>query len=394
MAGDRAKRSGCGLSRRSMGWARAIVAASAIGLISTGGAGAGEPAKDGSKARADEGSRSGTPAPKHSGVRRFEIGQGPRSYWLFEPDGPRPDSAPVLVFLHGWFSVNPAFYGAWIDHLVRDGNVVIFPRYQNDVGTMPKDFLPNAMAAIHDAIGVLSIGSERGVPHVRPDTRRFALIGHSAGANLAAQVAALSSDSHAAIPVPRALLAILPGEVLPRRHPTLDHIPAATLMIVAVGDEDIVVGDQRGREIFAEATAIPPSRKRFILFRSDRHGFPPLVADHMAPTGTDPKLDNGEGVLRGLQLSMGEVNAMDHAGFWRITDLTLHAAFEGRTLDDVARDPEQLRHLGYWSDGRRVTPPIVDTNLDAVPRVVPGNGLKIFPWSNLRRVALGAGTPR
>ena len=62
----------------------------------------------------------------------------------------------MVVFLHGWFAVNPGFYGAWIDHLVRDGNIVIFPRYQNDVGTMPQDFLPNALAAIRDALGVLA----------------------------------------------------------------------------------------------------------------------------------------------------------------------------------------------------------------------------------------------
>ena len=81
------------------------------------------------------------------------------------------------------------------------------------------------------------------------------------------------------------------------RQPTLDRIPATTLLIVAVGDEDIVVGDLRGRQIFAEASAIPPSRKRFIFFRSDRHGYPPLIADHTAPTGTHPRLDNGEGHL-------------------------------------------------------------------------------------------------
>src|SRR6516164_3184156 len=62
----------------------------------------------------------------HGAVRRYEIGQGPRSYWLFEPEQPRPERAPVVVFLHGWFAVNPGFYGAWIDHLVRDGKIVIF----------------------------------------------------------------------------------------------------------------------------------------------------------------------------------------------------------------------------------------------------------------------------
>ena len=128
------------------------------------------------------------PDTPHHGVKRYEIGQGPRSYFIFEPEKPKPEGkAPVVVFLHGWFAVNPGFYGAWIDHLVRDGRIVIFPRYQNDVGTMPQDFLPNALAAIRDALGVL----HDGVGHVRPDPGRFALIGHSAGANLAAQVAAV-----------------------------------------------------------------------------------------------------------------------------------------------------------------------------------------------------------
>src|SRR5271165_2568939 len=86
------------------------------------------------------------PAYPHGKVIRFELGEGPRSYWLFEPADPRPERSSVVVFFHGWFAVNPAFYGAWIDHLVRSGRTVIFPRYQNDVGTLPKEFLPNAIA--------------------------------------------------------------------------------------------------------------------------------------------------------------------------------------------------------------------------------------------------------
>src|SRR5437762_1304654 len=171
--------------------------------------------------------RPGEAESPHGAVRRFEIGQGPRSYWLFEPDQPRPEQAPVVVFLHGWFAVNPGFYGAWIDHLVRNGRIVIFPRYQNDVGTMPADFLPNAMAALHDALGVLHVG----VGHVRPDPARFALIGHSAGGNLAAQIAALASDPHADLPSPRAVISLMPGEVIPMRQPRLDRIPDTTLLI-------------------------------------------------------------------------------------------------------------------------------------------------------------------
>ncbi len=287
----------------------------------------------------------------HAAVKRYEIGQGPRSYWLFEPDQPKPDGrAPVVVFFHGWFAVNPGFYGAWIDHLVRNGRIVIFPRYQNDVGTAPQEFLSNALAAVHDALGVL----HDGVGHVRPDPSRFALIGHSAGGNLAAQIAAVSADPHSGLPSPQAFIALMPGEIVPMREPRLSRIPATTIMVVVVGEEDVVVGDLRGRQIFGEASAVPRSRRRFVLFRSDRHGFPPLVAEHTAPTGINHRLDNGEGVFRSFQMSLGDVNALDRAGFWRMADVAMDAGFQGKTLDDVTSDEEQFRHLGFWSDGRRV----------------------------------------
>ncbi len=318
----------------------------------------------------------------HRRVKRFDVGEGPRSYWLFEPADPRPERAPVVVFLHGWFAVNPAFYGAWIEHLVRSGRIVVFPRYQNDVGTLPKDFLPNAMAAVRDALGVL----ETGARHVRPDLSRFVLIGHSAGGNLAAQIAAVASDPHSGLPIPKLVVALMPGEVIPTREPRLDSIPPATLLLVAVGEDDLLVGDLRGRQIFAQASAIPRSRKRYMLFRSDRHGFPPIVAEHTAPTGANRTLDTGEGILRSFQMSLGEVNAMDRAGFWRVSDAAIEAAFAGHSFDEAIRDPGQFTHLGYWSDGRKVVPPLIVDDLSSIPRVTLPNGIRLIPWDAPPRV--------
>ena len=105
-------------------------------------------------------------------------------------------------------------------------------------------------------------------------------------------------------------------------------MPASTLLIVMVGEEDVVVGDLRGRQIFAETTAVPLSRKRFVLFRSDRHGYPPLIAEHTAPSGLHSRFDNGEGVFRAFQVGLADVNALDRAGFWRMADLTMDAAFK------------------------------------------------------------------
>ena len=326
--------------------------------------------------RADEaGTPPLTPVYPHKTVRRTEYGQGARSYWLFEPGVPAPVSAPVIVFNHGWLAVNPGAYGAWIEHLVRSGHIVIYPRYQTDAFTKPSDFLPNALAAVTDALDVLHTAPG----HVRPETERFALIGHSAGGNLAAQMAAVAAEAR--LPRPRAVIAMMPGVVQALRHPSLATIPAETLLVVAVAENDRIVGDIRGREIFSEATAIPSSRKKFVLYRSDLHGVPRLVAHHLSPTAAHHDFDSGDALLRGFQMNQAEVNAFDRAGFWRLADVTLHAAFDGLTLDEATAHGEVFRHLGYWSDGRAVERPIVGDDLSLIPRVYPTHGVRLINWT-------------
>jgi acetyl esterase/lipase len=287
------------------------------------------------------------------------VGSGARSYWLYEPADPTPATAPVVVFHHGWLATNPGVYGAWIEHLARQGRIVIFPRYQDDWMTAPALFLPNAVAAVRDALDVL----ETAPGHVRPDRERFALIGHSAGGNLAAQMAAVAEDL--GLPRPRAVVA---------------RIPATTLLVVVAAADDWIVGDLRARQIYLGATAVAEDRKEFILFRTDRHGSPPLVADHVAPTAALAAYDSGEGPAREFQMAQGELNALDILGFWPLADRTLGAAFAGRTLDEAIDHGVLLGDLGRWKDGRAVLLPLVGDDLSAFPRIFPANGIRFIPW--------------
>lgn len=308
----------------------------------------------------------------HRAVRRTVMGEGPRSYWLFEPAEPKPEKAPVVVFNHGWFAVNPGVYGAWIDHLARSGRIVIAPRYQRDWSTPPSNFLPNAMVAVRDALDVLSTSPA----HVRPDRSRFAIIGHSAGGNLGVQMAAISDEAD--LPRPRAVIAVFPGEVTPSRHPDLARVHESTLLVVLAAQQDVIVGDERAREIFAATTAIPKDRKKFVLYRTDLRGYPHFRAEHSAPTAARPEFDTGDGLLHDTQMATAELNALDRAGFWRITDLTLEAAFAGRTLDEATDKGNLFRQLGHWSDGRPVLPPIVGDDLALIPRVMVPGGLRLI----------------
>ena len=318
--------------------------------------------------------RAGEQTYPHKAVRRTVMGEGPRSYWLFEPAEPVPEKAPVVVFNHGWFAVNPGVYGAWIEHLTRSGKIVIAPRYQRDWSTPPTNFLPNALAAVRDALDVLSTSPA----HVRPDRTKFAIIGHSAGGNLAAQMAAISDEAD--LPRPKAVVAVFPGEVLPSRHPDLARVHESTLLVVLAAQQDVVVGDERAREIFAATTAIPKERKKFVLYRTDLRGYPHFRADHSAPTAARIEFDTGDGLLHSTQMANAELNALDRAGFWRMADLTLDAAFAGRTLDEATDKGNLFRQLGYWSDGRPVLPPIVGDDLALIPRVMVPSGLRLISW--------------
>jgi acetyl esterase/lipase len=311
----------------------------------------------------------------HKSVTAKTFGDGAKSYWIFEPAEPAPEKAPVVVFHHGWLATNPGVYGAWIEHLVRSGRIVIFPKYQSDFATKPSEFLPNSLAAVRDALDIL----ETAPGHVRPDRAKFALVGHSAGGNLSAQMAAVALEM--GLPEPRAIVAVCPGEVKPLSEPDLSKIPATTLLAIAATNEDRIVGDCRAREIFAAASAIPTTHKKFVLYRSDRKGPIALIADHLAPTAGLASLDSGEGLLRAKQMGKATVDILDRYGFWRMTDLTIEAGFANRNLDDATNKGALFRDLGRWSDGRIVTPPLCEDDLAAIPRVFPTNGVRIVPWS-------------
>jgi hypothetical protein len=89
----------------------------------------------------------------HESVTFYDHAASADGYWLFLPADPLPDSAEVVVFLHGYGAYNPMCYGKWIKHLVAKGNIVIYPRYQkNLVWPRPEHFPENAAKGIRDAL--------------------------------------------------------------------------------------------------------------------------------------------------------------------------------------------------------------------------------------------------
>lgn len=288
---------------------------------------------------------------EHASVRKSLHGEGARAYWLFEPAEPRPETAPVVVFVHGFAATNPRTYGAWIEHIVRRGAIVVYPRFQRGIIPRPATFTPNAVIAVREAMAQLATAQ-----HVRPDLARVAVIGHSVGGLIAANLAALAHQE--GLPRPRALFAVQPGSaelgVGEVELADLAAIHAETLVLTLAGDSDSISGEADARRIFRGASAVPPQNKNCLLVLSDTHGAPALRANHLLPLATDDRY--GDEVAYREVPSNREADALDYYGTWKLFDGLCDAAFEGRNREYALGDTPEQRFMGNWSDGRAVRP--------------------------------------
>jgi hypothetical protein len=213
---------------------------------------------------------------------------------------------------------------------------VVYPRYQKGFIRGFLDFNSNAINAVKNAIETLQSGE-----HVLPDLDKFAITGHSLGGGLTANMAAQALDE--GLPVPKAIMPVQPYVFFEEGVDFAD-IPAETLMLVIVGEDDTVVGNASGRIIFDNAIQIPLSNKNFIIQVTDTYGEPDIVADHIAPVCL-PFFDT--------------VDAMDYYSTWKLFDALTDYAFYGINREYCLGNTSEQRFMGLWSDGTPVNELIV-----------------------------------
>jgi len=311
----------------------------------------------------------------HADLRQWHGGEQGSEYWLFTPAAPVPAQAPLVVFVHGWSVMQPDLYRAWIEHIVRHGAIVLYPRYQDSLKTPAGEFLPNAAEAVRQGIAELQSGRLG----VRADLQRLAYVGHSAGGLIASGLAA--GYRRLGLPRPRALFAVEPGRSQgPRWRQVplepLSGIPPGTLLLALCGDEDERVGCDDARRIYSESTQVEGADKNLLLLRSDRHGSPPLLANHAAPSAPrfDPRYppsDSGSWLLQRVQERQRrrqaegrastnhnalDTDALDWYGPWKLFDALCDAAFAGRNRAWALGGTRAQLSMGNWSDGTPVRP--------------------------------------
>jgi acetyl esterase/lipase len=285
----------------------------------------------------------------HASVQFFDNATSADGYWLFLPADPVPASAEVIVFMHGYGAYNPMCYGKWIKHLVGQGNIVIYPRYQkNLIWPRPNSFPANAAKGVRDALKHL----EKNGP-IRPLTDRMIYIGHSYGGTINAYIGV--HFQRLRLPKPAAMLLAQPGTG-PFKGAILDSydgMPADLNLVTIASEHDWVVGDLISRKVFD--TAINTPNRRMVTHRSMVEDNRILYATHNDPYCFDLDFDTGVRNYTSLKaLRVSRLNTTDFNCFWKIGDALISYTREGKNGSYFLEDTPLSRQMGKWPNGEPI----------------------------------------
>lgn len=267
------------------------------------------------------------------------------SYWV-----PRilknGSTAPVVVYMHAFFAPVPEIYEHHIDHLTRQGYIVVFPQYHaaswsllNEMGIFkPADqsqWLAQAIASTQRALGLLGDIA---------DKSQIYGYGHSVGGLLLLGWESFGGPRLKGIllshPKPD-LTCGMPAFV--RRFVKIKELPWRQLAKGVTGRVMILGGEDDKISTPSEMSAIPPHLDHaesvaVYIAKGDSHARERLSTDHLNPV-------TNAGVFKYLNWVMRDMggkislNTYDYRFYFAAFDALLNG------------HQEHIFEMGAWSDG-------------------------------------------
>ncbi len=269
-------------------------------------------------------------------------------YYIFEPSGPAPEVAPVVLFIHGWLAYRPQTYMGWMEHIVKKGYILVWVQYDSFLNRF-RTFADHAMETWKDALRFLDTYWWKW--QVTPERNEMgkiktAIIGHSMGGFMSAILAVRAADTWNGIPRPYVIVAVEPGGLgwIPLEN--FREIDPETKLVIVVGDEDDVVCKSTAVTIWANTLHIPDENRDFLLFQSDDRGVPAQISNHYFPTTT------------GLW-DTAAVDARDFYITYKLSVGALNCAFYGTDCEyALGNGSFKQVYMGEWSNSYQVRPMI------------------------------------
>jgi len=287
-----------------------------------------------------------------SGYTEHEFGdrnKGTRVWYYIPDELKNGDSAPVVVMLHGMILLAPDIYEAHIEHLCKQGYIVIFPQFQRGgIGGLLHDLMldPDQNDHLERAIDATNLALS--MIGAKADASKITLYGHSLGGLISL---CWSADAW----IPNSIVLANPSIDSTSGMPSFiswliniveldwkSKIGAITCPVVLLtGNDDDIAPPSQVIEIYDALSAA--NSKTVYQLQTDKYGRPDLLADHMACICDD-------GWIPSWMMNMlggdGEVDATDRLFYWKALDEVL----KGQTSVDF--------DMGEWSDGTPVKPVI------------------------------------
>lgn len=191
--------------------------------------------------------------------------------------------APVVVLLHGFQLPAPEIYQGLIDHLTKQGIIVIYPSYNKGGFGLLDDSDQNAM----QARAVASTNRALDALGTKADRSKVYLFGHSLGGLVAATWTGRGGPAPAGIVLANPSLSA--GAGIPDFVPvTVTPIPWATLApattaptVILTGDKDTIAAPSEAITLHGALTGA--SSRSVYQLQQDSTQQPAIQADHMAP---------------------------------------------------------------------------------------------------------------
>jgi len=301
----------------------------------------------------------------HAAVDIVELNEGLFDSFrsvVYSPASPSPKTAPVVLFLHGYFDADPKPYENMLKHLARKGYIVIYPSYGN--GLNPKAWPTNAEEALKRALTHLKTEGK-----IIPDMTNVAYVGHSIGSVLALHLAEQQgATSTPTLPQPKLIVVMDGAGIKSPAYPyisidDLSHIPRSTKLLLVMAEEtyqkrlkdkDFCVGNAQApskpcdgfavnRQAFTKTAQIPSDHKTAVLIISDIRSEVGLRSEHNGAQGTCGFLGK-------------KIDAIDTWGYWKYAVGALNQVFHNEPADFSYLNSEIFRASGFWSDGTPAKP--------------------------------------
>ncbi len=251
----------------------------------------------------------------------------------------------MVVYLHGYSATNPMLYQGHIDHLVKQGVIVIYPQFSlTGVKGALTDLDQNMM--LERAIVIIQNALSIPVVAEHAEMDNITLVSHSLGGMLS-----LCWEARGGVGVKNMVLLhpnisneAIPDfvenyfDIITLEYETLALSTTCPVIIIG-GADDIIARPEHVQAVYD--SLINASSRLYYEVQTDNHGFPALSSEHIGPLQF--------GITAGGDGKLGYVN--ENAIDYRVYYAAVDAAIDDQTR--VAFD------MGEWKDGTLVAPVVL-----------------------------------